>query len=202
MKRNFLLVIFLLFITILIFPIDVSAWSWQNIFKIEEGNIKESSINLSDQEIKLVESKYSFWKEAIANKDMSGIEESVENLNLSEEEANYLLAYHINKSKDPYFCVADLDFKANFITLEAFVLKPLSGNVSLDFVIMKKDGVFSIDILKASYKNIYIPSFFLNRPLNNILKDFFATVCSEGNCDNINFFISDDGVRLGLDSTF
>lgn len=204
MKKNLISIAFLLFVTALVFPVNnVSAWAWQDIFKIENKEVKKEEIfQLSDQEVELAQEKYNYWENAIAENSIKKTKENEFNFELTEEEANYLLEYHINKSKDPYFCKASLDFKEDFITLDAYVLKPLNGNVSLDFIITKENDVLNIEILKATYKGIHVPGFFLNRPLNNILDNFFTTVCFDNSCENINFILTNNSIKLDLNGVF
>lgn len=197
-----LIFIFLFFL--LIYPFSTSAWTWQNIFSSSDPKIElVPSNDLSQQEKIDIEKKYNSWNEALSGKDLSLIKSDERNFRLSEVEVNYMLSYHVNSCKDPYFSTAKIDFKKNFIRLEGHLLKPLNGSFTLDFIVYDKDNNLVLEVLKTKYRNITVPNFLIKRVIDKSFSSLTQTMDTytslEDHVDNVlSFYIDEDKISLHI----
>ncbi|MCF7820462.1 MAG: hypothetical protein K9M44_03265 [Candidatus Pacebacteria bacterium] len=202
MRKKVLKIFLFIFFIFLISPFSVSAWSWQDMFKSTEGQAEElPSFNLSSQQKMEVENKYNNWKQGLETNSLETVLEDERNFQLTEKEANYLLYHYISQCQDPYFSEATLDFKGDFIRLEAYLLKPLTGNVTLDIAIYEEGDAISLTVLKAKYRNISIPPFLINKVLNKsflsltqLIENYINSLNSEGN--NLEIHLSEEVFSL------
>jgi hypothetical protein len=196
-----LIVIF--FIIFLIFPITTLAWTWQDIFVSEKNNDLFCGNYLSSQQKDVVESKYDSWSDAINENDLDIVLRDEVNFKLNEEEANYMLSYHVENCHDPYFSSAKFDFKKDFIRLEGYLLKPLNGSFSLDFIVYEKDNGLELEVLKTKYRNVTVPNFLINKVISKSFKPFTATIdnymSSQGNeVSKLSFHLDEDSLSLHI----
>jgi hypothetical protein len=72
----------------------------------------------------------------------------------------------------------EIEFRPGFISLEGYLLNPLTGKVSVEVVVYPEADKLKFDILKSTYRGFYFPPFLANRILRKPLDKFFKTLYS------------------------
>lgn len=159
-------------------PLSASAWSFKDLFSRKSSAQENDMINASNLERKDAIDKYKVWEKAYTNNDINDLVKNKENLRFSEKEANIIAKKMLNDHVDPMLSSPEIDFRPGFISLEAYLLKPLVGEIKVEVIVYPEADKLKFDVLKSSYRGFYFPPFLANRIMRKPLDKFFNTLYS------------------------
>ncbi len=129
-------------------PLSASAWSFKDLFPQKSSAQEDDNSSVSNLERKDVEGKYEVWERACSDNDINDLVKDKENLRFSEDEANIIAKKILNDCSDPMLSSPEIEFRPGFISLEGYLLKPLTGKVLVEVVIYPEANKLNFDILK------------------------------------------------------
>jgi hypothetical protein len=173
-------------------PLSVSAWSFKDLFSQKSSAQENNNIKISNLEKKDAVEKYNNWEEACENNDINDLIKNKENLRFSENEANIIARTMLDNCSDPMLSSPEIEFRPGFITLEGYLLKPLTGEVKVEVVVYSEANKLNFDVLKSSYRGFYFPPFLANRIIKKPLDKFFETLYSHNNYYTIEPVVKED----------
>jgi hypothetical protein len=173
-------------------PLSVSAWSFKDLFSQKSSAQENNNIKISNLEKKNAVEKYNNWEEACENNDINDLIKNKENLRFSENEANIIARTMLDNCSDPMLSSPEIEFRPGFITLEGYLLKPLTGEVKVEVVVYSEANKLNFDVLKSSYRGFYFPPFLANRIIKKPLDKFFKTLYSHNNYYTIEPVVKED----------
>jgi hypothetical protein len=173
-------------------PLSVSAWSFKDLFSQKSSAQENNNIKISNLEKKNAVEKYNNWEEACENNDINDLIKNKENLRFSENEANIIARTMLDNCSDPMLSSPEIEFRPGFITLEGYLLKPLTGEVKVEVVVYSEANKLNFDVLKSSYRGFYFPPFLANRIIKKPLDKFFETLYSHNNYYTIEPVVKED----------
>jgi len=159
-------------------PLSASAWDWQDLFPQKSNAQENNEVQVSNLQREDIDDKYNAWQKACENNDINDLIEDKKNLRFSEKEANIIAKKILDSCSDPMLSSPDIEFRPGFISLEGYLLKPLTGNILVEVVVYPEADKLSFDILKSSYRGFYFPPFLANKILKKPLDKFFKTLYS------------------------
>ncbi|MFP4514570.1 MAG: hypothetical protein ACLFNO_01035 [Parcubacteria group bacterium] len=159
-------------------PLSASAWSWQDLFSQESNAQENDKVKVSNLEKKEAIEKYYNWEKACENSDINDLVKNKENLRFSEEEANIIAKKMLDDCSDPMISSPEIELRPGFISLEGYLLKPLTGKVSVEVIVYPEANKLNFDVLKSRYRGFYFPPFLANRIIKKPLEKFFNTLYS------------------------
>jgi hypothetical protein len=98
----------------------------------------------------------------------------------------------LDNCSDPMLSSPEIEFRPGFITLEGYLLKPLTGEVKVEVVVYSEANKLNFDVLKSSYRGFYFPPFLANRIIKKPLDKFFETLYSHNNYYTIEPVVKED----------
>jgi|GEM_PF-3221488 hypothetical protein len=173
-------------------PLSVSAWSWQDLFSQKSNAQANDTAEVSNLEKKEIMEKYESWEKACSNNDINNLVDNKENLRFSEEEANIIAMKMLDDCGDPMISNPEVEFRPGFIAVEGYLLKPLTGKVSVEVVVYPEANKLSFDVLKSRYRGFYFPPFLANRIIRKPLDKFFNTLYSHDDYYTIEPVVKED----------
>ena len=173
-------------------PLSASAWTWQDLFPQKSNAQENDNVSVSNLEKKDVAEKYKTWKKASDNNDINDLVKNKENLRFSEKEANIIAEKMLNDCGDPMLSSPEIDFRTGFISLEGYLLKPLTGKVLVEVIVYPEANKLEFDVLKSSYRGFYFPPFLANRIIRKPLDKFFNTLYSHDDYYTIEPVVKED----------
>jgi uncharacterized protein YfkK (UPF0435 family) len=173
-------------------PLSASAWTWQDLFPQKSNAQENDNVSVSNLEKKDVAEKYKTWKKASDNNDINDLVKNKENLRFSEKEANIIAEKMLNDCGDPMLSSPEIDFRTGFISLEGYLLKPLTGKVLVEVIVYPEANKLEFDVLKSSYRGFYFPPFLANRIIRKPLDKFFKTLYSHKDYYTIEPVVKED----------
>ncbi|MCF7795426.1 hypothetical protein K9M50_03640 [Patescibacteria group bacterium] len=173
-------------------PLSVSAWSFKDLFPEKSNAQGNDKAELSNLEKKDVVEKYKNWENACEDNDINNLVKNKENLRFSEEEANIIAKNMLNDCGDPMLSSPEIEFRPGFISLEGYLLKPLTGEISVEVIVYPEADKLNFDILKSTYRGFYFPPFLANRILRKPLDELFKTLYSHDDYYTIEPVVKED----------
>ena len=144
-----------------------------------------------------LDARASIWKESFKKANVEKIRENRNYFYFSEQELNDLFIQEIVHEKDPLARDFNISLEDGSFKLQVFLLKVLKGRVYLEGR-PKKDG-FGIEVSKAKYYFIRIPSRWVEKEINREIEKYFSFLTESPEYQGGRIVIEDQSARLLLD---
>lgn len=206
--KKFLIVIIVL---VLLMPVAAHAFSFVDVINFGRWIFhRQVQVQAPAAEIKkqmaaapeklatlTAENKYNNWTDAFNKKDIALVIKDSRNLYFTDAEMNYLFAKELAAMSAPPVRDIQVAFTDNLISISGYsMLKNFTGQFSLEAKIVEANKKIGLQVAKAKYNNIYLPSFVAQPLLASQLKVMTDFLYSSPDYQNLSATVGNGFIEL------
>jgi hypothetical protein len=170
-------------------PLSVSAsWFWGNSANQKNiSTITNQTAELSDAGKTIADAKYKIWEAGFEKKNVDSVIANADTFWFTVPELNYLFASVGATVKKPLLSDFKLTDDNNILSVSATFKKFIQGKISFTTQIANDNNKIKLNISKARFFGIPVPSAWFSNPLNKGIDEYLAFLYKDSRYQGFSF---------------